>query len=331
LNVWARPATPAEVVLRGHGEWVETLAFTGDDALVSGAEDGLRRWHISDWNAPVSRAEGTEAVASLAVSPDSKLVAVGTLKGPVRVLEAGSGRQLLELSGVTGSVRALAFSPDGKTLAAGGDPDIHLWSIPSGKDLGRLTGHTGKLWALAFDATGMRLASGGSDKTVRLWDVGRRQSLLRLDAGERIRAVTFTASGHELVTAGMQQPIRIWSVVDGHLLKSLDEGTVGVMALGLSRDGRFLASAGMDMVVKVWSLPSGEPMGSVRRQQGFLSTVAFSPDGSVLASGASDRTVLLLRFDSLAHPPPAGRKPVEETLLRYGLTWDESQFLIQHR
>ena len=331
LNVWSRPAAPAEVVLRGHGEWVETLAFTGDDALVSGAEDGLRRWRISDWSQAASRAEGTEAVASLAVSADLKLIAVGTLKGTVRVLDADSGRQLLELSGVTGSVRALAFSPDGKTLAAGGDPDIHLWSIPSGAALGRLAGHTGKLWALAFDGTGNRLASGGSDKTVRLWDVSRRQQLLRLDAGERVRAVAFTSSGDELVTAGMQQPIRMWSVADGRLLKSMDEGTVGVMALGLSRDGRFLASAGMDMVVKVWSLPSGERMGSVRRQQGFLSTVAFSPDGSVLASGASDRTILLLRFGGLANPPPAGRKPVEEALLRYGLTWDEARFVIQHR
>lgn len=331
LNVWSRPAAPAELVLRGHAEWVEVLAFSGKDALVTGAEDGLRTWRLSDWNDVTSRAEGTEAVASLAVSPDSQLLAVGTLKGTVRVLEVGSGRRLLELTGVNGSVRALAFSPDGTLLAAGGDPAIHLWSLPSGAAAGRLEGHTAKLWALAFDGTGHRLASGGADKTVRLWDVGRRQQLLQLDAGERVRAVAFTPSGAELVTAGMKQPIRMWSTGDGRLLKSMDEGSVGVLALSVSRDGRFLASCGMDTLVKVWSLPSGERMGQVRRQQGFLSAVAFSPDGSVLASGASDRTVLLLRFSGVANPPPAGREAVEEALRRYGLAWDEERLLIQHR
>ncbi|WP_241758922.1 WD40 repeat domain-containing protein [Pyxidicoccus parkwayensis] len=331
LNVWSRPAAPAEARLRGHSEWVETLAFSGKDALVTGAEDGLRTWSLSDWDAVTSRAEATEAVASLAVSPDFMRIAVGTLKGTVRVLEASSGRQLMELSGVNGSVRALAFSPDGTLLAAGGDPAIHLWSMPSGAVVGRLEGHTGKVWALAFDGTGTRLVSGGADKTVRLWDVVRRQQLRQLDAGERVRAVAFTPSNGEVVTAGMQQPIRIWSAGDGHLLRSMDEGTVGVLSVSVSPDGRFLASAGLDMVVKVWSLPSGELMGKVRRQQGFLSAVAFAPDGSVLASGASDRTVLLLRFDSVAHPPPASRESVEETLRRHGLTWDEAGFLIQYR
>ncbi|NMO14113.1 WD40 repeat domain-containing protein [Pyxidicoccus fallax] len=330
LNVWSRPEAPAEVVLRGHGEWMETLAFTRKDELFTGAEDGMRRWHVSDWNDVQVRQETAEAVVSLAVSPDRQLVAAGTTKGAVRVLEAGSGRQVLELSGVNGSVRALAFSPDGKVLAAGGDPDIHLWSVPSGTALGRLVGHTAKVWTLAFDGTGERLASGGSDKTVRVWDVGRRQPRFHLDAGERVRAVVFTPSGDTLVTAGMRQPIRFWSAAEGRLLKTLDEGSVGILALAISPDGRFLASGGLDMRVKVWSLPAGELMGQVWGQQGFLAAMAFSPDGSVLAVGASDRTLKLLRFDSIAHPPAAGTG-VQETLLRYGLEWDEARFLLQHR
>ncbi|RKH18832.1 WD40 repeat domain-containing protein [Corallococcus sp. CA047B] len=330
LKVWSRPRAPLDVLLRGHEAWVEALAFSQEQELLSGAEDGLRRWRLADWSSVASSAEGTEAVGSLAVSPDRRLVAAGTLKGRVRVLEAGSGRPLLDLSGVNGSVRAVAFSPDGKTLAAAGDPDIHLWSLPEGTPVGRLQGHMGKLWALAFDATGHRLASGGADKTVRTWDVATRQPLLRLEAGERVRAVAFTPSGDRLVTAGMRQPLRVWDAVQGRLLQTLDEGTAGILSLALSPDGRFLASGGLDAEVKVWGLPSGELMGRVGGQQGFLSALAFSPDGTVMASAASDRTVHLLGFQALAHPPPAGTG-IEDLLRRHGLLWDEAHFLLQHR
>ena len=327
LKVWSRPTAPADVLLRGHSVWVEALAFSQARELLSGAEEGLRRWRLADWRDTRSAPVEAEPAVSLAVSPDRKLIAAGTLKGTVRVLDAGSGRQLLELSGMSGSVRAVAFSPDGKRLAAAGDPDLHLWSMPEGRALGRLQGHTAKPWALAFDGTGHRLASGGADKTVRTWDVDTRQPLLRIDAGERIRAVAFTPSG-QLVTAGLKQPVRLWDAAKGQLLKALDEGPVGGLSLALSPDGRFLASGGMDGRVAVWGLPSGEWMGRVGGQQGFVSAVAFSPDGGILASAASDRTVHLLRFESIAHPTPAGAG-LEALLRRYGLVWDEARFRIQ--
>ncbi|RKG97130.1 WD40 repeat domain-containing protein [Corallococcus carmarthensis] len=330
LAVWRRPEVPAEVLLRGHAVWPEALAFSQERELLAGAEDGWRRWRLADANDLRSELGGTEAAVSLAVSPDRERIAVGTLKGRALVLDARSGRVLLELPGVKGSVRAVAFSPDGTLVAVAGDPDIQLWSVSDGRPVGLLQGHTGKVWALAFDSTGRRLASGSTDKTVRTWDVARRQPLLRLDMGEPVRAVVFTPSELHLVTAGMRQPIRVWDVEQGRLLKTLDEKTVGVLALAVSPDGRFLASSGMEEVVKVWGLPSGERMGTLTGQQGFLSALAFSPDGALLVSAASDRTLQLNRFESIAHPPPAGAG-IEDLLRRYGLVWDEARFLIQHR
>ncbi|GMU01254.1 hypothetical protein KH5H1_53740 [Corallococcus caeni] len=330
LDVWRRPEVPAEVLLRGHSVWVEALAFSQDRELLSGGEDGWRRWRLADVNAPASEPGGTEAAVSLAVSPDRERIAVGTLKGKALVLDARSGRVLLELPGAKGFVRAVAFSPDGALVAVAGDPDIQLWSVSDGRPVGLLQGHTGKVWTLAFDGSGRRLASGGADKTVRTWDVERRQPLLRLDMGEPVRAVAFTPSQPHLVTAGMRQPIRVWDVEEGRLLKTLDEGTAGVLALAVSPDGRFLASSGVEQVVKVWGLPSGEQLGTLTGQQGFLSGLAFSPDGALLVSAASDRTLQLTRFQSIAHPPPAGAG-VEDLLRRYGLVWDEARFLLQYR
>jgi WD40 repeat protein len=71
------------------------------------------------------------------------------------------------------SIRAIAFSPDGKILAsAGKDRVIRLWHPTTGKSLKELTGHTGIVVALAFSPDSKRLASAmryGDDDTVRCW------------------------------------------------------------------------------------------------------------------------------------------------------------------
>ncbi|MFB1485303.1 WD40 repeat domain-containing protein [Corallococcus sp. RDP092CA] len=330
LNVWRRPELPAEAVLGGQGDWVEALAFSQDRELLAGSEAGWRRWRVAEGTDPAPAPGGAEAAVSLAVSPDRERIAVGTMKGRALVLDARSGRVLLELPGVNGSVRAVAFSPDGALVAVAGDPDIQLWSVSDGRPVGLLQGHTGKVWALAFDSTGRRLASGGADKTARTWDVARRQPLLRLDLGEPVRAVAFTPSEPHLVTAGMRQPLRVWDAEEGRLLKAMDAQAVGVLALAVSPDGRFLASSGVEEGVKLWGLPSGEHLGTLTGQQGFLAALAFSPDGALLVSAASDGTLQLNRFGASAHPPPAGAG-IEDLLRRYGLVWDEARLRVLPR
>jgi WD40 repeat protein len=72
------------------------------------------------------------------------------------------------LTGYTDSVNAVAFSPDGHTLASGSDDHtIRLWTLPSAI----ITGHTSTVYAVAFSPDGHTLASGSSDQTIRLWNI----------------------------------------------------------------------------------------------------------------------------------------------------------------
>jgi WD40 repeat protein len=71
-----------------------------------------------------------------------------------------------------GLIRSLAFSRDGKTLAAGSyEGVIQLWNIASGRQVGTLPGHISFVSSLAFSPDGTALASCSADNTLRIWKV----------------------------------------------------------------------------------------------------------------------------------------------------------------
>src|SRR5262249_9764800 len=76
------------------------------------------------------------------------------------------------LRGQGGGVRGVAFSPDGRSLAAANtDGTVGLFDLETGMELPSLHGHKGKVRCVAFHPLGTRLASVGTDLTVKVWDL----------------------------------------------------------------------------------------------------------------------------------------------------------------
>ena len=124
-------------------------------------------------------------VGALAFRSDGSLLAVGRYK-QVQFIETASRNVVATLEGHADVVRALAFSPDGRLLAAaGGLParkgEIRIWNVEARRELRAVEGHADSIYSVAFSPDGKRLASTGYDKLVKLWDVtnGREERTLK--------------------------------------------------------------------------------------------------------------------------------------------------------
>lgn len=301
--------------LEGHSSAVTSLAFTSDGTdLVSASWDGtVRVWDVVAKTEKRVATRNSTAFFSIAHSRDGRFFAIGGDDGRLSIWDTSGPRPLHVLASGSRVVRALALSPDRKTLAskdrkAVGSPGwyttVRLWDIASGRPLVDLLGHSDVVTGAVFTPEGRTLVTSSLDGTIRLWDVasgrGTGELVVRSsDAAEaalgRPRAIVglaMTPDGKTLAAGGYDYcAIRLWNLADGSELPSLRGHTVGVRSLSFSPDGRYLASAGGDHTVRLWDWRSGQVVASSPGHAGWVKALAYSPDGARIAAGGDDGSI----------------------------------------
>jgi WD40 repeat protein len=176
---------PGHICVSWQVYW-HSVAFSPDGKLLaSGSASGtvydtIKLWEVASGSLVRTLEGHTGSVYSVAFSPDGRLLASGScsqrnssgycIQGEIKLWEVATGSLVRTLTGHTGWVASVAFSPDGRLLASGSG-DIKLWDVASGREVRTLTGHTYGVWSVAFSPDGKLLASGSSDETIKLWDV----------------------------------------------------------------------------------------------------------------------------------------------------------------
>jgi WD40 repeat protein/serine/threonine protein kinase/Flp pilus assembly protein TadD len=252
-----------------------------------------------------------------AYSPDGKTVAIGVFdggKGQTRFVDTADRKPIgRPLEHPAAYVYAIAFSPDGKTVAtatvnaySGGQGECRLWDVATGKARGEPLPHPTGIIAVTFSPDGQTLATaGGHDMKVRLWDVANcKRKGKPLDHQGDVYAVTFSPDGRMLLTGGGGM-VRLWAADTGQPLgEPLAGPSQPVLSIPFSPDGQSILVPGADKTARLWSLPTGRQVRPPLFQTGVVSALALRRDGQrlLVRSGSVSAGELRL-WDAVRNKP----------------------------
>ena len=202
--------------------------------------------------------------------------------------------ELLTISGHSEAISAIAFSPDGKTLASAANRTIKLWNVAEGIEIANLAGHKLAVNALAFSPDGKTLASAGADKTIKLWNLAQKKEIASFSPHKQaISAIAFSPDGQTLASAGEDKTIKLWNFAKKEETATFTGHELAINALAFSPDGQTLASGSRDKTIKLWNFAKKEETATFTGHQQGIEALVFSPDGRAIASGGADRTIKL--------------------------------------
>jgi len=199
------------------------------------------------------------------------------------------------LEGHTDEVRALAFLPDGRTLASGsGDRTVRIWDAKAGKCLHALAEHRGAINCLAVSSDGKHLVSGGKDGLPLLWRLTAKPLAIALDGHDAaITSVAISADCQWLATADSDGALQLWSVEHGSSRATLTGHEGAILAMQMASDGGTLVTGGADGLVRLWDVPSGRLRSTLAAHDSEpVPALAISPEGNLLATAAGNATGL---------------------------------------
>jgi RNA polymerase sigma factor (sigma-70 family) len=249
-----------QVALSADGKWIAaTVSEEVRRPNMLMIRDVVKVWDAKTL-ALKQRLGGDSQLVCVALSPDGKLVVAGDpSKKMVRLWNAGTGALERTLKIGEAQPWSLAFSPDGKTLAVGGQKgdgsgEVTLWDVQTG-ELKHTLDQVRFVTAVAFSPDGKLVAGSDGGGLVQVWDVEKGEAIVSLKGNKRCpRTIAFLPDSRIVAVGGSDGKVRLWDVQTGALHETLDGHNAEIYSIAFSPDGKTLASVSQDETLRLWPI-----------------------------------------------------------------------------
>jgi WD40 repeat protein len=335
---WQLPYLPAglpEHVVRvfgesrmRHADRVNALAYNPEGTrLASSSKDGtVRVWDLANGREiatyrghneqagdPTAGTTNVFAVADVAFHPKEKIIAsvAGT---QVHLWDPETGKKskvLVDIGKTDKPLKALAFSPDGKFLAVGGDDGIlRVVESDTGKATYTSPTRNARIEKVAYSPNGNMIVVGDSNSQVAVYAPKQANQLSMtvqgVDLGE-VQGVAFTSDNGGVLTCGRDGKARLTAgpkpdgTSAGNTATRLREfvgHTGAVTGIALIPNTSYMVTAGEDKTVRVWEVSSGKQIRAFQGHMARVTAVASRGDGKQVASGSEDGAIRIWDFNT---------------------------------
>lgn len=301
-RIWNLATGQIERDLRGHSSAVFSVAFAGDETLLSGGSDGV----MGVWNTArgelAHRCIGHEnRIGSIALRPTTREVATCSADRTIRIWNlADSGA--LEDDHRAKYVYGMALSRDGRLLATGGQTptDVTVWDAAKRQPLRKLAGLEGSVNYLSFGPDNL-LVGGNWNNDLIIWDAGTGETVRTLEKQNLggVQQCAFSSNGNWIAASVRSQQIAIWDARTGKLIQKLPMPR-GSWGLDFSADSSRLAAGDGTGVMRVFATDSWREEISLPGVESQSNAVKFSPDGRRVACGGENGRLVVFDIESKA-------------------------------
>jgi WD40 repeat protein len=291
------PNSLAQVGRLDTGQPVNWVKFSpdGKQLLLRLGDGWLQRWQLSDNTMILAQPSSSSPQTALALSPDGQQVAFfDPQNARIELYRSDSLARQLSLTAEAFVASTLAYSPDGKMLAAVGGPEgrLLIWDTATGQPLPGQLQFGQPVASLAISGAG-RMAAGLADGLVSFWQLGPDGSLQESGAWntgrDRLIKLAFSVDGQHLAAGFQDGGVLLRAFSGAAQLIQVQVGGGILKELEFAPDGRSLLTAGA--FLQVWETERGELRASAESYRRQPTSLTFTQDGKLLVVGAGDGAI----------------------------------------
>ena len=309
-------AQPVRGVLTASSGVVTALAYSPNGTTLAAGYSGgaIRLWNLAS-HRPISATNWGATPLALTFTGGGKELEVADAAAVGTWNLSDQTRIAARPFASPAQANAVAFSPDGQTVATGGaDGNVRLWDAATQQEIGPPMSSDAKpVAAVAFSPDGTLVAAGSADGNVQLWDTATQQEAgtALVAGGAEVSALAFSPDGKFLATSGQDGAVRLWDVAAASQVGTTMATGDAVSALAFGTAGTTLASAESDGATELWNVTTQTQTGAALTVQGSagVSALAFSPAADALATGNGNGSIQLWNpagFHQPSAPLPLG-------------------------